>query len=213
MAAYDLEEQEQIAAIKDWWNKYGNFVLTVVIVILVAFTAWQGWRWYHYSQASQAAVLYSAIEQASQKNEGPKAQDAADQLAAKFSGTAYAPRGALLAAKLAFDAGDRATAKKRYQWVIDNASEDELKQLARLRLATVLLDEKQYDQALQTLDAKHDEATDGLYSDLKGDILVAAGKPNDAKAAYSAALAKLDSKSPYRNYVQVKLEALGGGTP
>ena len=213
MAAYDLEEQEQIAAIKEWWEKYGNYVTTAITVVCVIIIGWQGWRYYQNSQSSQAGVLYAAIEQSLQKNESAPAQDAAEQLGSKFGGTGYAPRGMLLAAKLAFDTGDRATAKKRYQWVIDHASEDELKQVARLRLATVLLDEKQYDPALQMLDAKHDDAMDGLYSDLKGDILVAAGKNAEAKAAYQSAVSKIDAKSPYRNYVQVKLEALGGGTP
>jgi predicted negative regulator of RcsB-dependent stress response len=179
----------------------------------VGIIGWQGWRYYQNSQSSQAGVLYTAIEQALPKNESAPAQDAAEQLASKFGSTSYAPRGMLLAAKLAFDAGDHATAKKRYQWVIDHAGEDGLKQVARLRLATVLLDEKQYDQALQTLDAKHDEAVDGLYADLKGDILVAAGKNAEAKIAYQTALSKIDAKSPYRNYLQVKLEALGGGAP
>lgn len=213
MAAYDLEEQEQIAAIKEWWEKYGNYVTTGITVVCLAAAAWFGWRWYQANQSAQAGVLYAAVEEALQKNESPKAQDAAAQLENKFGGTGYAARGALLAAKLAFEAGDRAAAKNNYQWVIDHASEDELKQLARLRLATVLLDEKQYDQALQTLDAKHDDAIDALYSDLKGDVLAAAGKNAEAKAAYQAAFAKLDPKSPYRNFVQVKLDALGGSTP
>ena len=210
MPAYDLEEQEQIAAIKDWWRRYGNYVTTGVTVACVLIIGWQGWRYYHNSQAAQAGVLYSAIEQGLAKNDPAAIKDATDQLTAKYSGTGYAPRGALLAAKVAFEAGDRATAKLRLQWVIDNAKEDELRQLARLRLASVLLDEKQYDQALQTLDAKHDDAIDGLYADLRGDILTAAGKSAEARAAYQIALTKLDAKSPYRSYVQVKLDGLGG---
>jgi predicted negative regulator of RcsB-dependent stress response len=210
MPAYDLEEQEQIAAIKDWWRHYGNYVTTGVTIVCVVLIGWQGWRYYQNSQATQAGVLYGAVEQGLSKTDPAAVKDAADQLTSKYSGTGYAPRGALLAAKVAFEAGDRATAKLRLQWVIDNAKEDELKQLARLRMATVLLDEKQYDQALQTLDAKHDDAIDGLYADLRGDILAAAGKPADARAAYQVALAKLDAKSSYRAFVQVKLDSVGG---
>jgi predicted negative regulator of RcsB-dependent stress response len=96
------------------------------------------------------------------------------------------------------------------QWIIDNASEDELKAIARFRLAQAMLDEKQYDDALKTLDIKTDDAFTGLFADLKGDILAATGKNAEAKAAYEIALAKIDPKSPYRAFVQVKFDALGG---
>ena len=72
------------------------------------------------------------------------------------------------------------------------------------------MDDKQYDEALRTLDAKHDEAFAGLYADMRGDVLVAAGRSAEARAAYQTALGRIDAKSPYRNYVQVKLDTLGG---
>jgi predicted negative regulator of RcsB-dependent stress response len=128
----------------------------------------------------------------------------------RFAATAYAPRAALLYAKLLYDAGDRAGGRAQLQWVIDHSSEDELKSVARYRLAQALLDDKQYDEALRTLDVKTDEAFAAMFADLKGDVLLAAGKTAEAKAAYQLALAKLDPKSPYRAYVQVKLDALGG---
>jgi predicted negative regulator of RcsB-dependent stress response len=131
-------------------------------------------------------------------------------LADKFAGTAYAPRGALVVARMLFDNGDKAGAKAQLQWVIDRSGEDALKQIARYRLAEVQFDDKQYDEALRTLDAKHDDAFAGLYADLRGDLLAAAGKAPEARGAYQIAIVKLDPKSPYLGYVQVKLDALGG---
>ena len=107
-----------------------------------------------------------------------------------------------------YDAGDRDGAKAQLAWVVDHASEEELTAIARYRLAQVQIDAKQYDAALATLDAKHPPAFDGMYADLRGDALVAAGRPADARAAYENALAKLDPKSAYRNYVQVKHDAI-----
>jgi len=72
----------------------------------------------------------------------------------------------------------------------------------------VQIDEKQYDAALATLDAKHPPSFDGMFADLRGDALAAAGRAADARAAYENALAKLDAKSAYRNYVQVKHDAI-----
>ena len=116
----------------------------------------------------------------------------------------------MLYAKLLYDAGDKTGAKTQLQWVIDHAGEDELNTVARFRLAQALLDDKQYDEALKTLDVKTDEAFVALYADLKGDILSAAGKSAEAKTSYQTALAKIDAKSPYRTLIQVKLDALGG---
>ena len=214
MAVYDLEEQEKIDDLKAFWRRWGNAISAAVIAVCLAYIGIQGWRWYQNKQADEAAVLYGAVASGVRASDVAKARDAMGQLADRFSGTGYAPRAALLYAKLAWDQGDKAGAKAQLQWVIDRASEDELKQVARFRLAEALLDEKQYDQALATLDAKHAESFAGLYADLRGDALAAAGRHDDAKSAYQLALAKLDAKSAYRSYVQVKLDSLpGGATP
>jgi predicted negative regulator of RcsB-dependent stress response len=196
MAVYDLEEQEKLATLKAWWDQYGKYVSAAVTVICVIIIAVQGWRWYNRAQSEKAAVLYSAVSQGAAQNSLEKAKDAGAQLLDKYPGSAYASRAALLLAKM------------HLQWVVDRASEDELKQIARLRLAYVLLDEKAHDEALRTLDAKHDEKLDGLYADAKGDILAAAGKLSEARAAYQSALTKMDPKGSMRAYVQLKLDSL-----
>src|SRR5205814_10617146 len=101
-------------------------------------------------------------------------------------------------------------AKMQLSWVIEHADEEELKAIARYRLAETLLDDKKYDEALRTLDAKRPTSFNGLYADLRGDALAAAGRSPEARVAYEEALATLDPKSPYRAYVQVKLDAAGG---
>ena len=209
MAVYDLEEQEKIATLKAWWDQYGKYVSAAVTVVCIIIIAVQGWRWYNRSQSEKAAVLYSAVSQGAAQNSLEKAKDAGAQLLDKYPGSAYASRAALLLAKMSVDSGDKTLAKTHLQWVVDRASEDELKQIARLRLAYVLLDEKAYDEALRTLDAKHDDKLDGLYADAKGDILAAAGKTAEARAAYQSALTKMDPKGALRAYVQLKLDSLG----
>ncbi|MFI4952519.1 MAG: tetratricopeptide repeat protein, partial [Burkholderiales bacterium] len=156
------------------------------------------------------SVLYQAVSDAVRAKDLTKAKDPATQIVQRYAGTAYAPRAALLYAKLLYDKDDKTGAKRELQWVIDHGDEDELKAIARFRLAEALLDEKNYDQALKTIDVRTDDAFAAIYADLKGDILAAAGKNAEARAAYQVALAKIDPKSPYRPYVQVKLDALGG---
>ena len=212
MAVYDLEEQDKIDDLKAFWRRWGNAFSTVVIAICLAFIGVQGWRWYQNKQADEAAVLYGAVASAVRANDVPKARDAMSQLAGRFGSTGYAPRAALLYAKLAWDQRDKAGAKAQLTWVVDYASDDDLKQIARYRLAEALLDEKNYDEALKVLDAKHSDAYAGLYADLRGDALAAAGRREDARAAYQVALAKIDAKTAYRQFVQVKLDSMGGTT-
>ena len=210
MAVYDLDEQDQLEDLKAWWKRWGNLVTGVAIAACIGVVAVQGWRWWQHSQAERASVLYASVSSALRANDAAKAKDAMSQLADRYAGTGYAPRAALLMARMLFDSGDKAGAKAQLAFVIDRTGEDELKQIARFRLAEIQLDDKAYDDALRTLDAKHDDPFDAMYSDLRGDILTAAGRNPEARTAYQSALTKLDAKSQYRPYVQVKLDALGG---
>ena len=210
MAVYDLEEQEQIDEIKAWWKQYRNLVLLVVVAAALTVGGSQGWRYYQGKQAFEAGELYSQLQGAAASGDQKKVQDISAVLAEKYPRTGYAAFAAFAGAKAAFDGGDAAGAKARLQWVVDNSKDDETRDIARLRLATVLLDEKKYDAALQLLDAKHVDALSALYADLKGDVLMAQGKAQDARGAYQLALDRSDAKSAYRALIQIKLDALGG---
>jgi len=212
MALYDLEEQDQIDDLKAWWTRYGGTVTVALVLGCLVIAGVQGWRWYAGKRAENASVLYGAVSEAARTRDTAKAKDAIAQITDRYASTAYAPRAALLYAKMLYDAGDRNGAKSQYAWVVEHAPEEEVKAIGRYRLAQVQIDDKQYDAALATLDAKHPASFDGMFADLRGDALAAAGRVADARSAYESALAKLDAKSPYRNFVQVKHDALGEPT-
>lgn len=207
--AYDLEEQEKIDALSDWWKQYGNYVIGGVIAFVAAVLGFQGWQRYQAGQAEEGAELFARVEVALAGNDAKKIGEAAATLMDKLPNSPYAARAALAAGRASFDAGDLNGAKLRLQWVVDRAPEPALKDIARLRLAGVLLDEKKHDEALKLLDAPHGEAFDGLYADVRGDVLAGQGKVPEAKAAYKVALEKLDPRGAYRTTVQAKLGALG----
>jgi predicted negative regulator of RcsB-dependent stress response len=207
--AYDLQEQEQFEAIKAWWTDYGKLVMLVVIACLVTIAAIQGWRYYQGQKAGGAATLFSQLDEAERAKEPKKVRDIAAQIIEKYGSTQYAGMAALAAAKASFTTGEIEEAKKNLQWVIDHAREDEMRDVARLRLAGVLLDERKYDEALKVLSAKAADAYAALYADAKGDVLTAEGKTAEARAAYQLALEKSDAASPYRRLIELKLDALG----
>ncbi len=209
--ALDLEEQEQVAELKAWWTQHGNRVLAVVIAVALAVVGWQGWRWYEHGQAAQASVLYDTLTKAAQAGDAKALRDAAGTLVESYPRTLYASMGALLAAKFYFERNDLKNAKAQLQWVIEHSPAEDFRDLARLRLAAVLVDEKAYDEALKLLDAPHAPAYDAQYAALKGDVLVAKNQLAEARAAYQAALEKAERRdSPFRESVRMRLEALGG---
>lgn len=220
MAIYDLEEQEQLSVIKAWWQQYANLITGIAVAAALASVGYQGWNWYQRQQAAKASAIYTAVQKAVEDKDAKRAKEAAGELVEKFSSSAYAAMGAVLSAKAQFDTGDLKTARAQLAWAADNAHDDELKDLARLRLAVVMFDDKAYDDALRQLDKEPLAAFAARYAELRGDIYVAQNKRSEARAAYQTALAKLEGRSragvaetgvanALRELIQVKLEALG----
>ena len=209
--ALDLEEQEQVDELKAWWRQHGGFISALVLAVALTFAGWQAWRWYQASQSAQASVLYDTLTKAAQANDAKALRDAAGTLVESYPRTLYASMGALVAARYYFDRNDLKTAKAQLQWVTDKAPSEDFKDLARLRLAAVLLDEKAYDEALKLLEKAPAAPYEAQYAALRGDILVAKNQAAEAKAAYKLALEKADKKDGvFQETVRMRLEALGG---
>ena len=143
MASYDLEEQDQLEELKAWWARWGGVIATALVIGALVVIGIQGWRWWTNKRAADASVLYSAVSEAARTKNSAKAKDAIAELTDRFAGTGYAPRAELLYAKMLYDAGDRKGASAQLAWVIDHATEDELKAIARYRLAAIQIDDRQ----------------------------------------------------------------------
>jgi predicted negative regulator of RcsB-dependent stress response len=210
--AYDLDEQEQLANLKAWWAKYGNLTTWVVIAGLAAYSGWNGWNYYQRNQAAQASVLFDELQTAVTAKDNAKVARVAGDIESKFGRTAYASLGALSAAKSFFDANDLKSAKAQLEWVVAHGNEEH-KNIASIRLAGVLLDEKAYDAALKALAVATLPQFKSSVEDRKGDILAAQNKMEEARTAYKAALEAADKNNPGRQLIQLKLESIGGSVP
>lgn len=208
--AYDLQEQEQIDALKGFWAQWGKLIGGAVLAVSLGFIGFKGWQYYQRTQAESAAVVYGQLEPALQAGDLAKAKGVLAALQKDFAGSAYAANASLLVAKLAFDKNELGFARTQLKWVIEHAGKDEtLQAVARLRLASVLLDEKQYDAALAELAMAHPATFDAMFLDLKADVLVARGDIGGAREAYKAALAKSAPEAQVREFIQAKLDSLG----
>lgn len=209
MSSLDFEEQEKIDRLKAWWAANGNIVLLGLAILVASVAGSRLWQHYKDQQAKQAADLYAILQQQLDRGgDATKIRDAALLLTEGYASSGYASRAALISAQASFKAGDYPAAKSMLQWVVDQTEEVELKDLARLRLAGILLDEQQFEQALQLLNERHGSSFAGLYADLRGDVLAASGNVKEARAAYQQALDDLGARSAYQNIVQMKMDAL-----
>jgi predicted negative regulator of RcsB-dependent stress response len=180
-----------------------------LIAAIIAIAGFQGWRYYRNQQAERASTLFSQLQEAERANDAKRVRDIAPQLVANHGSSQYAGMAALAAAKAGVSTGEMEDAKKNLQWAADHAKEEEMRDVARLRLAGILLDEKKYDDALKLLSAKSGDTFAMRFADTRGDVLSAQGKAAEARAAYQLALDKSEPNSNYRRLVEVKLDALG----
>ena len=205
----DLEEQEQLDQLKHFWNQYGNLITGLLIVVLGAVAAWNGYHYWQRSQAAQSAAMFDEMSRSVAAGDMAMAQRTFSDMKERYASATYTQQAALALARQASDKGENATAKAALQWVVDKSGDEGYAAIARLRLANMFFDAKDYAQALVLLDGVKDEAFAALVADRKGDIFAVQDKRSEAKAAYLQAYQKLEERSQYRRVVQVKLNALG----
>jgi predicted negative regulator of RcsB-dependent stress response len=209
----DLQEQEQVDQLKAFWRQYGNLITWTLTLALTAFAAWNGWNWWQREQGMKAGAMFDELERAAQAADADRTARVFGDLKERFGRTAYAQQGALLAAKVQADKGQTDAALASLGWAAENAVEDEIRIVARLRAAGLLIDKKQYDAALAQLDAaaqgKNAKEFEALVADRRGDVLMAQGKKDDARKAFEAAYKAMDEKLEYRRLIDAKLTALG----
>jgi len=205
----DLQEQEQLDQLKAFWKQYGNLITWILTLALGAFAAWNGWQYWQRDQAVKAAALYDAVERSAQAREVDKIASRFADLRDQYGRTVFATQAALLTARVQADAGQADAARATLTWAADNAGDDALRAVAHLRLAGLLIEAKQYDEALKQLDAAAVPGMEALVADRRGDVLAAQGRTDEAKAAWEQAWREMSDRLEYRRLVEAKLTAIG----
>ena len=205
----DLEEQEQLDQLKHFWNQYGNLITGLLIVVLGAVAAWNGYHYWQRSQAAQSAAMFDEMSKSVAAGDLAMAQRTFSDMKERYASATYTQQAGLALARQASDKGELDIAKTALQWVVDKSGDEGYAAIARLRLANIYFDAKDYAKAMTLLDGVADEAFAALVADRKGDILAIQDKRVEAKAAYLVAYQKLEERAQYRRVIQVKLNALG----
>jgi predicted negative regulator of RcsB-dependent stress response len=205
----DLEEQEQLDQLKHFWTRYGNLISWVLVAVMGGVAAWNGYQYWQRTQSAQASALYDEVERAARAQDPDKAQRVLEDLRDKYGRTVYASHGGLLAAQVLAEKGKPELAKAALLWVADRGSDDGLKAVARLRLVSLMVEAKAYDEALKELAGTYPAEFAPLVQDRKGDVFKLQGKADEAIEAYKKAYNAMESRSTYRRLIEVKLNSLG----
>lgn len=205
----DLEEQEQLDQLKHFWDTWGTLISTAVILIAGAAAAWNGYQYWQSRQAAQAAALFDAVDVAAASADQGRLEQAFGDLKSKYSGTAQAGQAGLAVAKTMEATGNKKGAQNALEWVVAQSSDAGLKALAQLRLSSLLMDQKNYDDALKQLSGDFPSEFSSVVADRKGDILLMLDKRQEAVSEYTKAYKNFDSNVEYRRLVEIKLNALG----
>lgn len=214
MATYDLEEQEQIAEFKAWWQKYGWWVVAAVVAFVLTVAGWRGWSWWQEKQAHESAVLFEQAVQARAANNPAVVKQVTAQIMDQYGGSGYATPAAWMAGQVNLEANDTKSALAQFQFALDHAQGSALQDLARLRLASLKFHSGDAKGALTLLESPPAQAYVGLFGQLRGDVLVALKRPSEARLAWKEALAameKADKTDPLYALLEMKLDALVEG--
>jgi len=208
--AHDLQEQEQIDQLRAWWAKYGTLVSTGLLIAAIILGGWRGWQWYQNHQSGQARGYFEALEEATRQNGDEsvaRINAAMKTLRDDYAKTDYAARAALVASAALQTRDQIPAARAQLEWLAQTKN-PALVPVARLRLAGLLLDQKDYDAALAQLNDAP-AAFNGLFDDRRGDILAAQGKAVLAREAWKKALEAMGPSNPLAPVVKLKIDALG----
>ncbi len=208
MATYETEE-EQIEAIKKWWKDNGQAVLIGVVLGFALLFGWRAWQTHSQEQAEQASHTYEQVMALARQDKSDEMMAATQSLLSQQPSSTYAALTALLQAQQNVKAGQIEAAKANLQWVIDNAQLDDLKSIAQLRKARLLISSKEFDAAEQALAQVQGKAYEGLKQALRGDIYWAKNSAMDALNAYETALKDESLSSQQRRWLEMKRDDLG----
>lgn len=203
------ETQEELDRLKSWWKEYGHAVVLGVVLGLGALGGYRFWDAHREAQREAASVLYEQMLDGLYRGEREAAEDIGVRLLGEYAATPYAGMAALLLARLHFESGDMAGVRGMLQWAVENARDPGTVHAARLRLARVLAETGEVEEAFRLLEVKKLTGFESEHQELRGDLYMKTGRVEEARAAYRAALERLPEGSAYAAVLRMKLHDLG----
>ncbi len=211
----DRTEEEQVEALKAWWDENGTSLIIGIVVVLAGVFGFRTWESNKMAAADAASSLYEDLAQAVEvgtfdtlsEERKSTAQFVANQLKTEYPESTYAHFAAMHLAKIAVEDGELETAEEELNWALSHDVNDELGVIVNERLARVKYAKETYGEALAQLDSVEPGAHKSSYEELRGDIYFAMGEMDQAREAYQRALDALENPDT-RPFLKMKLQDL-----
>jgi predicted negative regulator of RcsB-dependent stress response len=204
-------DQHEIEQLKAWWKEYGTALIAGVLLGTALLFGIKYWRQYQEQQRVDASALYTQMVDAAQQNRADAVREIGGRLIADYAATPYAAAAGLHLAQVLYRAGKADEAMQQLQWVTDNAADTAVAHAARLRHGRLLMAAGKPEAALLLMNAKASDGFQAEYEELRGDVLVALKRPEEAREAYRKALAGAPGGNSYEHVLAMKLDELGAG--
>jgi predicted negative regulator of RcsB-dependent stress response len=210
-----ITEEEQIEALKRWWDENGKQVVLAIVLTVGGYFGWQAWTDHVEEKTAAASLVYQEmLDHISDVTAGDvvdtdkqvEISQLAETLKQDYSNTQYAFYAALIKAKLAVEGTDLSAAAVELQWAMDNAGETVSENIARLRLARVEAAAGNLDKALQLVQGVDAGELKSAFDEAKGDFYQLQGNAAAAYTAYEAAMMGIDAgNSSASQLLQLKI--------
>jgi len=206
-----VTEEQQVEAIKKWWKKHGSNTITGGLLALAIFFGGRTWLDYRDGQSEAASGEYEAMMQSMRAGEKETVFAHADTLLQKYSDTPYATLAAFALAKVKLEQKDPVAAEAHLRWVLTNNSNEGIQNIAKLRLARIMLAQDKHEEALKII-PMDSGSFKSAFEEVKGDIYLAKGDRAAAQLAYNQAMLALPAESNNQAILQMKLDDFGQAT-
>lgn len=209
-------QQDEVDKLKTWWKSYGNSLVIGLLLGVGILFGNKYWDRHHGEQLATASNLYEQLLTNIKSKNTKATKETSGQIISNYKSTPYAAMAALLMAKVNFEKGDVASAQSQLQWAVDNATEDTLEHVARIRLARVLLSQgktKEASKLVLAVDAGDMAGHKAEYYEVIGDIHARQGNMESARLAYQKAIDHTGKTSGYKPILSMKLDNTSEAKP
>jgi predicted negative regulator of RcsB-dependent stress response len=209
MADHMMTDDEQLENVKAWFSENGTWLAGGVLLGAVLLFGYRYYNGHKDDEALKAAARFTQMSAAMEKNDRSKAKGLAGELKKDFPDTPYADQADLMLARLSVDGGELANAVEPLTRVMNNSHDEDLRNIARLRLARVLIDQKKPDEAINLLATVPAGSFAARMYEVRGDARYAKNDLPGAIKEYQSALGLADSRGIERGLLELKLTDLG----
>ncbi|MDH5621917.1 MAG: tetratricopeptide repeat protein, partial [Gammaproteobacteria bacterium] len=183
-----LSEKERIEQIRSWWSEYRYYVIGGIVIgagLLFGSNQYQANKLQAQLDASTA---YEKLIEYVVSGDLENAETIANEIETQYSGTTYVGQAGLALARLYMDQNRDQDAADALLSVVNGKSGDELKHVARLRLARVYLYQDKAEEVVALLADLDKGAFAAAYSEVLGDAYTALGRIAEAEDEYQKVL-------------------------